>query len=188
MAFSWTGMIWMWPSTSYHPAFSSRVKIYRIVPQYQNTQCNVSLQDLKHRASSHLTTGWCLTRLNQFGRYCMTSCPSAHSNSDSLSLALNLSFGSASVTQQFSKHICRGHRASSQLVWLHSAYPNKLQRGGKWPPTFLISYLCIQCEVLEGTYGRPGQHATCTPNAAQLCNPYLTCYQQRETCRNQRSW
>lgn len=100
----------------------------------------------------------------------MPSCPSAHSNSASLSLVPNLSFGSASVTQQFSKHICRGHTESSQLAWLHNAYPNKLERGGKWLPTLLISHHCIQCEVLEGTYDRPGQHATCRPNAPQLCN------------------
>lgn len=98
------------------------------------------------------------------------SCPSARSNSASLSLVLSLSFGSASVTQQFSKHIWRGHTEISQLAWLHNIYPNKLERGGKWLPILLISHHCIQCEVLEGTYDRPGQHATCRPNASQLCN------------------
>lgn len=168
--FSWTGMTWMWPSASYQSVFFSRMKMYRIVPQHQNMQCNVSLQDLKHWASSHLTTGWYLTRFIQVTRYCMPSSPSAHSNSVSLSLVLNLPFGCTSVTQQFSKHICRGHTESSQLAWLHNAYPNKLKRGRKWLPTSLISHHCIQCEVLEGTYDRPVQHATCRPNASQPCN------------------
>lgn len=187
--FSWTGMTWMWPSASYQPVFFLRMKMYRIVPQHQNMQCNVSLQDLKQWASSHLTTGWCLTRLHQVIRYCMQSCPSAHSNSVSLSLVLNLSFGCTSITQQFSKHICRGHTESSQLAWLHNAYPNKLERGGKLLPS-LISHHCIQCEELEG--GHTWQTwPTCILQAKCLSalqhNPYLTCYQQRETCRNQRS-
>lgn len=83
---------------------------------------------------------------------------------------LNLPFGCRSVTQQFSKHISRGHTESTQLVWLHNAYPNKLKRGGKWLPTSLISHHCIQCETLESTHDRPGQHATCRPNASQFCN------------------
>lgn len=86
-------------------------------------------------------------QVKQVTRHCMLSCPSAHSNPVSLSLVLNLSFGSASVTQQFSKHICRSYTESSQLAWLHNAYPNKLERGRQWLPTLLISHHCIQCEA-----------------------------------------
>lgn len=67
------------------PFFPSLMNMYRIVPQHQKS--NVSCKDTKHWASSHPTACQCLTRVR------MPPCPPDHSNSPSLSPALNLSLG-----------------------------------------------------------------------------------------------